>query len=112
MFNAKETFRLLTFRRQRFLSRGGLKGERHIFITHCHIDHWGNAAQLAEETGATLYLPRLDAAKIEDCGAPVHDSDCLPANLPRPSPRMCSKMMGSLSVPAAMKPDCVPCALT
>lgn len=38
---------------------------RHIFITHCHIDHWGNAARLAAETDATLYLPQRDADKIE-----------------------------------------------
>ncbi len=37
---------------------------RHVFITHCHIDHWGNAARLAGETGATLYLPQRDADKI------------------------------------------------
>ncbi len=37
---------------------------RHVFITHCHIDHWGNAARLADETGATLYLPQRDADKI------------------------------------------------
>lgn len=37
---------------------------RHIFITHCHIDHWGHAARLAEETGACLYLPQRDADKI------------------------------------------------
>lgn len=38
---------------------------RHVFITHCHIDHWGNAARLATETGACLYLPQRDADKIE-----------------------------------------------
>lgn len=37
---------------------------RHVFITHCHIDHWGNAARLAQETGATVYLPQRDADKI------------------------------------------------
>lgn len=38
---------------------------KHVFITHCHIDHWGNAARLAEETDAILYLPQRDADKIE-----------------------------------------------
>lgn len=36
----------------------------HVFITHCHIDHWGNAARLVNETTATLYLPQRDADKI------------------------------------------------
>jgi 2,4-dienoyl-CoA reductase (NADPH2) len=38
---------------------------RHVFITHCHIDHWGHAARLVRETGATLYLPQRDADKIK-----------------------------------------------
>lgn len=37
---------------------------RHIFVTHCHIDHWGNAAKLVDKTGARLYLPQRDADKI------------------------------------------------
>ena len=37
---------------------------RHVFVTHCHIDHWGQAARLARETGATIYLPQRDADKI------------------------------------------------
>jgi 2,4-dienoyl-CoA reductase (NADPH2) len=37
---------------------------QHIFITHCHIDHWGHAARLVNETGATLYLPQRDVDKI------------------------------------------------
>ncbi len=37
---------------------------KHVFVTHCHIDHWGNAARLAEETGATIYLPQRDADKL------------------------------------------------
>ena len=42
----------------------GLAELRHVFITHCHIDHWGNAARLVRETGAILYLPQRDADKI------------------------------------------------
>ncbi len=38
---------------------------RHVFMTHCHIDHWGNAARLAKETGATIYLPQRDVDKME-----------------------------------------------
>lgn len=37
---------------------------RHVFMTHCHIDHWGNAARLAEETDATIYLPQRDVDKM------------------------------------------------
>lgn len=39
---------------------------RHVFVTHCHIDHWGNAARLVSETGATLYLPQRDADKLNN----------------------------------------------
>ncbi len=37
---------------------------RHVFVTHCHIDHWGNAARLSNETAATLHLPQRDVDKI------------------------------------------------
>ncbi|MCF6179436.1 MAG: MBL fold metallo-hydrolase [Geopsychrobacter sp.] len=37
---------------------------RHVFMTHCHIDHWGNAARLGKETGATIYLPQRDVDKM------------------------------------------------
>ncbi len=39
---------------------------RHVFITHCHIDHWGNAARLGKATGATIYLPQRDVDKMEN----------------------------------------------
>ncbi len=39
---------------------------RHVFVTHCHIDHWGNAARLVEETDATLYLPQRDVDKLQN----------------------------------------------
>ncbi|WP_136798877.1 MBL fold metallo-hydrolase [Desulfosediminicola ganghwensis] len=38
---------------------------RHIFITHCHIDHYGLAHWLEKETDATIYLPYRDALKME-----------------------------------------------
>ncbi len=37
---------------------------RHIIITHGHLDHWGQAQWLVNETGATLYIPRADYWKI------------------------------------------------
>ena len=41
-----------------------LKSLRHVIITHCHIDHYGLAFWLEEETEATIYLPYRDALKI------------------------------------------------
>ena len=41
-----------------------LKSLRHVIITHCHIDHYGLASWLEEETEATVYLPYRDALKI------------------------------------------------
>ena len=37
---------------------------RHVVVSHCHIDHWGLAAWLREETGAAVYLPRRDILKV------------------------------------------------
>jgi 2,4-dienoyl-CoA reductase (NADPH2) len=37
---------------------------RHVIITHCHIDHYGLAAWLEQEYGATVYLPYRDSIKI------------------------------------------------
>lgn len=37
---------------------------QHILITHCHIDHYGQAAWLAENTDANIYLPHRDILKI------------------------------------------------
>lgn len=35
-----------------------------VILTHCHIDHYGLAAWLAREYGATIYLPYRDSLKI------------------------------------------------
>ena len=37
-----------------------LKKLRHVIITHCHIDHYGLAQWLEQETNATIYLPFRD----------------------------------------------------
>ncbi len=37
----------------------------YIFITHCHVDHYGLAATLVKESGARLLIPRLDAVKLK-----------------------------------------------
>lgn len=38
---------------------------KHVFVTHCHVDHYGLAWYLAEQTDATIYLPQLDVRKFE-----------------------------------------------
>lgn len=37
----------------------------HVIVTHCHIDHYGQAGWLEEVSGAKVYLPRLDILKHE-----------------------------------------------
>jgi hydroxyacylglutathione hydrolase len=41
-----------------------LKNLRHIFVTHCHIDHYGQCAWLEKNSDATIYLPYRDCLKI------------------------------------------------
>lgn len=54
---------------------------RHVLITHCHIDHYGLAAWLEEESDATVYLPRRDCLKIENHGARIDALETLLASL-------------------------------
>lgn len=42
-----------------------LKQLRAIFITHCHVDHYGLADWLQHSCGAELYLSRQDAIKFQ-----------------------------------------------
>lgn len=37
---------------------------KYLFLTHCHIDHYGLAARIAETSGARVLIPRADAAKF------------------------------------------------
>lgn len=37
-----------------------------IFVTHCHWDHLGGIASLAEATGAPVYMPALEAEVLEN----------------------------------------------
>lgn len=39
---------------------------KHIFITHCHIDHYGQAHWLEQNCDAALYLPYRDCLKISE----------------------------------------------
>ena len=41
-----------------------LKKLKYVLLTHCHIDHYGQAAWLEQEYGATIYLPYRDSLKI------------------------------------------------
>lgn len=38
---------------------------KHVFITHCHVDHYGLAWYLEQQTAATIYLPQMDVRKFE-----------------------------------------------
>ena len=38
---------------------------RHVFITHCHVDHYGLADYLSRHSSAEIYLPHKDAVKIK-----------------------------------------------
>ena len=40
---------------------------RYVFITHCHVDHYGLAAHIAANSGAEILIPRKDA---DQAGAP------------------------------------------
>ena len=37
-----------------------------ILVTHCHWDHLGGVARLAESTGARVYMPESEAAVLEN----------------------------------------------
>ncbi|MBJ6723889.1 MBL fold metallo-hydrolase [Geomesophilobacter sediminis] len=41
-----------------------LKRLKHVFITHCHVDHFGHAGYLEKHTDAQIYIPRRDAVKV------------------------------------------------
>lgn len=45
-----------------------LKNLKRILLTHCHIDHYGLAAWLEREYGATIYIPYRDSLKIANHG--------------------------------------------
>lgn len=38
---------------------------KYVFITHCHVDHYGLAAHIAANSGAEIFLPRQDAVKLQ-----------------------------------------------
>lgn len=48
------------------LSERGLKGLNRIIVSHGHVDHYGNAQTLSEETDAKIFIHPHDLEKI--CG--------------------------------------------
>jgi 2,4-dienoyl-CoA reductase (NADPH2) len=50
---------------QRSVDLGRLK---HVFITHCHVDHYGLARFIGENSDARIYIPRKDALKLRHHG--------------------------------------------
>jgi len=48
-----------------FLQRSiDLSRLKHVFITHCHVDHYGLTRFIAEHSDAEIYIPRKDALKL------------------------------------------------
>lgn len=41
---------------------------KHVVITHCHIDHFGQASWLEQHSDAVIYLPLRDALRIKGHG--------------------------------------------
>lgn len=37
---------------------------RHVLVTHCHIDHYGQAHWLEQNSSAVIYLPERDSRKV------------------------------------------------
>jgi glyoxylase-like metal-dependent hydrolase (beta-lactamase superfamily II) len=43
-----------------------MKDIRRVVVTHCHPDHSGLARWVSEQTGATVYVHRLEVRKLEE----------------------------------------------
>jgi 2,4-dienoyl-CoA reductase (NADPH2) len=41
-----------------------LKRLKHVFITHCHVDHYGLAAHIEATSDARIYFPRKDVLRL------------------------------------------------
>jgi len=52
--------------RQYLLEHVDLGNLKHILVTHCHIDHYGQAHWLEQHCDAALYLPYRDCLKITE----------------------------------------------
>ncbi|EKD35389.1 MAG: NADH:flavin oxidoreductase/NADH oxidase [uncultured bacterium] len=52
---------------ERYLRKNiDLANLRHVIVTHCHIDHYGQAHWLEQHSDATIYLPYRDCLKISE----------------------------------------------
>jgi 2,4-dienoyl-CoA reductase (NADPH2) len=58
-----------------------LESLKHIIITHCHIDHYGQAHWLEKNCDAALYLPYRDGLKITKHDQRIEEMSCLLAGL-------------------------------
>lgn len=54
-----------------------LENLRYVFITHCHIDHYGQTHWLEQESNARLLLPYRDGLKILSHEERLEDMYCL-----------------------------------
>ena len=41
-----------------------LKRLKHLFVTHCHVDHYGLSAHIEARSSAQIYFPRKDALRL------------------------------------------------
>ena len=51
--------------RARLLDSINLAHLKYLFITHCHVDHYGLANFILQNSDAEVYIPRLDAIKFQ-----------------------------------------------
>lgn len=50
--------------KQTLLEHVDLARLKHVFITHCHVDHYGLAEYIVQNSRAELYIGRRDALKL------------------------------------------------
>lgn len=50
--------------KQALLEHVDLARLKHVFITHCHVDHYGLAEYIVQNSSAELYIGRRDALKL------------------------------------------------
>ena len=58
-----------------------LRRLRYVFLTHCHIDHYGLAAWLARESSAEIFLPYRDSLKMLEHERRVADMSVILAEM-------------------------------
>jgi hydroxyacylglutathione hydrolase len=45
---------------------------KYLFVTHCHVDHYGLAAHIAQNSPVVVLLPRMDAVKFRRHAERLH----------------------------------------